>query len=268
MGSRVAFVVIMMLVMIGLPVPVQATEATPTRARCATAWFEYQYADIAPGFPSTMSPRARKATYQQCLAAARLPSENEKVRLTQKAYNTVAQIIEREVRRVSVEQGLPPCEALYPVLKPVDADRQSLTPTSNRDVEGYARDSFLPILRHNWWSGPFRLKWAVGCFAAPYANLWLTSDPWPNASSHPDQYPSRAESKKNPWNRKPVESRVSTCISWGPGLGNDVVGGKGRIFGFEVTDENLPRDVRSCYPRAMGEDGLGKFPFTNVPNLP
>jgi hypothetical protein len=60
---------------------------------------------------------------------------------------------------------------------------------------------------------------------------------------------------------------MSTCITWGPELGNDGPGGRGFIFAFDWDRTNLPMDVRSCYPKALGLEGLDKFPFEVVPNL-
>lgn len=199
-----------------------------------------------------------------CKTAGLLPSEGTQARLTQRAFNTVAQILEREIRRVSLERKIPPCQAIAKVLKPVGPRGRPLRPTD--DIEGYAADSFLPILRYNWYSGPFRLKYGVGCEKS--ANLWLTADPYPRAGIHPQRYPSDKITKKSPWNRTPVEGLMSTCLTWGRGLSNAGIGGKGFIFGFDVTDENLPQDVRSCYPRAMGQQGLAKYPFDRVPTLP
>ncbi len=152
------------------------------------------------------------------------------------------------------------------VLSPVGAKGAPLKPGD--DVEGYAPDSYLPILKYQWFGGPFRLKIAIGCMDYPWANLWLLADPYTPADSHPERYPSDEEVEKAPWPRTPFEGPMSTCITWGPDLKNDGVGGRGVIFGFGWNRENLPQDVRSCYPRALGTEGLGKYPITRVANLP
>lgn len=239
----------------------------PSVGECEVAWFEFQYSGVAPDFPTTLSSDEATATFATCSESGMLPNQDRQVELTQQAFNTVAQILERRIRQESVARGVPPCEAVIPVLKPVMAGGVPLSPNGG-DVEGYAEDSFLQILRYNWFGGPFRLKYGVGCGTAPYANLWFTSDPYPSDEVHPNRYPKNDVVEKDPWDRTPVEGRMSTCITWGPGLGNDGVGGEGLIFGFSVTDENLPDDVRSCYPRAVGEKGLDKFPFEVVPPLP
>jgi hypothetical protein len=244
--------------------PAQA--AGPTRALCATAWYTYQYAGIAPGFPTSMPMTKASGLVKQCEQRGLSPQAGELQRLTQKAFDTVAQILEREIARTSIAMNVPPCRAIAAVLKPVGPKGRPLGPGD--DVEGYAPDSFLPITKYNWYGGPFRLKYGVGCEAAPYANLWFFSDPYPPASSHPLRFPSDQEVKKDPWPRKPFEGRMSTCITWGPGLKNAGVGGRGLIFGFDWSDANLPEDVRSCYPRAMGTGGLGKYPFKRVAHLP
>lgn len=236
------------------------------RQLCATAWYDRQYADVAPGFPVTMTGPNRESIHASCTRLHLLPSREEQTRLTQTAFNTVAQILEREIRRVSAETRTPPCEALYSVLKPVGAGGQPLSPSASGDVWGYAGDSFLPILRYNWYSGPFRLKFGVGCGVS--SSLWLFSDPYPPEFGRAERFPSDVETKQNPWNRTPVGGPMSTCITWGPGLGNDGIGGKAKIFGFSWSRVNLPEDVRSCYPRIMGENGLGQYSVEPVANLP
>ncbi|MFM9134388.1 MAG: hypothetical protein ACKOT0_02950 [bacterium] len=242
--------------------------APPTKAQCEKAWYEWQYFSLAPGFPVTLTPKERNRLVKECRKAKRMPGYETQLRLTQKAFNTTAQILEREIRRVSIEQGDEPCIAIEQVLKPVGPNGKPLGPRDN--VEGYAADSFLPITKYNWYGGPFRLKFGVGCGEPSYANLWFLADPYPPDPDieHPDRYPSDAEVKKDPWPRTPVEGAMSTCISWGPGLKNDSVGGAGFIFAFNCDRTNLPNDVRSCYPKAMGEDGLDRYPFKVVPNLP
>jgi hypothetical protein len=245
-----------------------ASAAPPSTAQCAKAWHEWQYFSIAPGFPTTLSPKERNRIVKQCKQAGRLPNYDTQVKLTQKAFNVTAQILEREIRRVSTATGLHPCEVISQVLKPVGKYGKPIGGEGGRDVEGYAPDSFLPILKFNWYGGPFRLKYGVGCENEASASLWFVADPYPPSDSHPARYPSDAEVKKDPWPRTPVEGAMSTCITWGTRLGNDEVGGEGFIFGFLWSRVNLPNDVGSCYPRALGLDGLGKYPFKQVPNLP
>ncbi len=206
-----------------------------------------------------------ESLYEQCEVDGLLPTWDQSVDLSQRAFNTVAQILEKEIYRVSKKTGKRPCEALSDVLKPVGANGRPLAPID--DVEGYARDSFLPILRYQWYGGPFRLKFGVGCQEYPWTNLWLFADPYPPEDSHPERYPSDDEVKKDPWPRIAVEAPMSTCITWGPDLDNDGVGGRGYIFSFMWDRTNLPNDVVDCYPKALGLDGLDKFPFDEVPNL-
>jgi hypothetical protein len=267
MSRLMAIVACGALAITAMPVgPVLA--ATPSTRQCETAWYERQYASLAPGFPTSLSPKVRNRTYKACQKAGRLPQYDRQVELSQRAFNAVAQILEREIRRVSIADGVRPCEALVSVLKPVGSYGRPLRPGD--DVEGYAPDSFLPILKYNWYRGPFRLKFGVACNENPYANLWFFTDiggPYLD-EEHADRFPSDDEVKKDPWPRTPVEGPMSTCISWGPDLKNDGIGGEGFIFGFSWSRTNLPYDVRSCYPRALGREGLGKYPFTVVPNLP
>ena len=242
--------------------------APPSKAQCEKAWYEWQYFSLAPGFPVTLPPKERNRLIRECKKSGRLPDYNTQARLTQRAFNTTAQILEREIRRVSIEQGIRSCAALTPVLKPVGAYGKPLGGEGGNDVEGYASDSFLPILKYNWFGGPFRLKFGVGCEGEASATLWFYADPFPPVGSHPERYPSDEEVKKDPWPRTPVQGAMSTCITWGSGLKNDGVGGEGFIFSFDWNHTNLPQDARSCFPRAMGLDGLDRYPFKVVPNLP
>lgn len=232
---------------------------------CEQVWFDYQYGSLAPGFPVKTAPDEVDGLYQECQDVDLLPSEDDRLTLTQEAFNVTAQILEKRISRVSKKSGQPPCAVLVDVLKPVAANGVPLQPGD--DVEGYGADSFLPILKYNWFGGPFRLKWAVGCMEYPWANLWLFADPFPSEGDHPDRYPTDEEVQKDPWPRFPVQGPMSTCITWGPELGNDGPGGRGFIFAFDWDRTNLPMDVRSCYPKALGLEGLDKFPFEVVPNL-
>lgn len=237
----------------------------PTRDECKQVWFDYQYASLAPGFPTTTPADDVEGLYSQCEGNGLLPTYDEQYLMTQQAFNTTAQLLEKEISKVSKKTGKPPCEALFDVLKPVGANGRPLQPGD--DVEGFAPDSFLPILRYNWYGGPFRLKFGVGCGQYPYANLWFFADPYPPPDSHPERYPTDEEVKKDPWPRTPFGGAMSTCITWGPELGNDGVGGRGFIFGFDWDLTNLPNMVESCYPKALGREGLDVFPFEVVPNL-
>jgi hypothetical protein len=247
------------------PTPTPTPTTTLTTAECAQIWYDFQYADVAPGFPTTTRPDLVGALHVECQEFDLLPAHDERIRLTQRAFSTVAQILEKRISEVSTASGKEPCFAISEVLKPVGAYGRPLGPGD--DVEGYAADSFLPILKYNWYGGPFRLKYAVGCYGAPHANVWFMSDPYPPGNSHPERYPSDAEAKADPWPRVPVEGPMSTCITWGPGLGNDGIGGRGFILSFDWSRESLPLDVRSCYPRAAGLDGLDIYSYERVPNL-
>ena len=239
--------------------------APPSTAQCEKAWYEWQYSSLAPGFPVTLPPKERNRLVKQCKKAGRLPDYDTQARLTQRAFNVTAQILERQIARVSLAEGVRPCGAALSVLKPVGPNGTPLGPGGN--VEGYASDSFLPVLKYNWRNGPFRLKWNCN---TPIINLWFfvdTGGPYLD-DDHPDRYPTDAEVDKDPWPRDPVHGAMSVCLSWGPGLKNDGVGGRAFMFGFDWNRKNLPNLVDSCYPRALGLEGLGRYPFTVVPNLP
>ena len=237
----------------------------PTRDECQQIWYDYQYGDLAPGFPTQTPTEDLDTLHDLCASNDLLPTYDEQYLLTQQALDSTAQILEKEIRKASKKANKPPCEAIFDVLKPVGAKGRPLGPGD--DVEGYAPDSFLPILRYNWYGGPFRLKFGVGCGEYPHANLWFLIDPYPPEDSHPERYPTDEDTKKDPWPRTPVPGPMSTCIAWGPDLGNDGVGGRGFIFSFDWDRTNLPNDVGSCYPKALGLEGLDEFPFEAVPNL-
>ena len=242
--------------------------ALPSKAQCEKAWYEWQYFSIAPGFPVTLPPRERNRLVKACRKVGRLPDQRAMLRLTQKAYNVTAQIVEREVRRVSIDRGITPCEAAHEVLKPVGAHGKPLGGEGGNDVEGYAADSFLPILKYNWYGGPFRLKWGTACLQGEVRSLWFISQPYTQPPGHPDRYPTDAEVEADPWSRSPVDGTdgsISTCIAWGPGLGNEGVGGAGLIFSIRWFPMGFEGQ---CLARATNTDGLGDWPYKVVPNLP
>ena len=239
--------------------------APPSKAQCEKAWYEWQYFSLAPGFPVTLPPKERNRLVKECRKAGRLPDYDTQAKLTQRAFNTTAQIVEREIARVGLDEGVGPCEAAQIVLKPVGPKGAPLRPGDN--VEGFATDSFLPVLKYNWRNGPFRLKWNCN---TPIMNLWFFVDTGGSYldDEHPDRYPTDAEVDKDPWPREPVHGAMSVCLSWGPGLKNSDVGGRAFMFGFNWNRDNLPNLVDSCYPKALGQDGLDRYPFKVVPNLP
>ena len=245
--------------------------APPSKAQCEKAWYEWQYFSLVPGFPVTLPPKERNRLVKECKKAGRLPDYDTQAKLTQKAINTTAQILEREIRRTSLERGVRACEAMFLVLKPVGPKGRPLQPGDN--VEGYSPDSFMPVLKYNWRNGPFRLKFGSGCDLGPEVAtgvLWFlvdTGGPYLD-EDHPDRYPTDADVDKDPWPRTPVSGPMSTCILWGAKLENDVPGGEGFMFSFNWNRTNLPQDARSCYPRALGLDGLDRYPYKVVPNLP
>lgn len=252
------------LVLTALGTSVAAASPDPTPERCETAWFEYQYSQIAPGFPTTMSTAARDQAMEECASLNMMPTQARKLELTQEALNVVAQIVERKVRKVSAQRDIQTCRAAEMVLKPVGAFGKPLGPRDN--VMGFAPDSFLPILKYNWWSGPFRLQMIGGCVGRPEMSLWFFVDPYPPNADRPGRFPSPASVKKNPWNRTPVEGRMSTCVTWGPGLKNDKAGGRGLIFSFDWSQ--APQGQIVCYDFATRPGGINRYPFTEVPSLP
>ena len=239
--------------------------APPSKAQCEKAWYEWQYFSLAPGFPVTLPPKERDRIMEACDSLALLPKYDAQVRLTQKAYNTTAQIVEREVRRFSISNRIRPCEAVERVLKPVGPHGRPPQPGDN--VKGFAPDSFLPITRYNWYGGPFRLLMFGGCRGGVPPNLWFRSEPYQPEGHHPDRYPSDEDVKDDPWPRTPVVGPMSTCIAWGRELGNNRIGSEGVILAFHYDPESVP-EIRSCHQLALGQDGLDRYPFKVVPNLP
>lgn len=138
-----------------------ASAASPSTSQCEKAWYEWQYFSLAPGFPTTLSPKDRNRIVKQCKQAGRLPNYDAQVKLTQKAFNVTAQILEREIARVSLDQGLETCAAAQAVLKrfsSLSAPRDALysrvtTSRATRPTPSFRYSSTTGAMGHSGSSG-------------------------------------------------------------------------------------------------------------------
>jgi hypothetical protein len=234
------------------------------RSDCLDAWHDSKYADIVPGYGRRLKPADVSTTMAECrrLAPRTL---NEMDRESDEAFLRIGQIAEREVRRVSAERGIPICAAIGEVFHPVDAlGRRSLAadpaaPASG-PIAGYLADGFFPILYRQWRDSPFRLKNTAGCGSGNqglrlYTTMWAMC---PNTGSFSgfdlqEMYPAFDASLCPPSVAVGDRPSASVCIVWGDEIGNDVVGGVGKVF---MANGELPNDSFDCQDRYLG---LGTF---------
>lgn len=227
-----------------------------TRMNCLDAWHDRHYANTVPGYTGTrLDPNQLASIEAVCQRMAPL-TDQEKNADAQDYFNTVGQLVQRVVRRVSTERGIPPCQAVYEIFKAVNVNGELSMDSSGRmnnngPVAGYAADSYFPILHRQWTDGPFRMKIAVGC-GGPEQSLWLIDQKW-TGIGNPDAYPPTAGLQAPASEAERWMSHASTCIVWGSAFGNDGVGGVGRVFATGNWDRvSMPNDVRDCGPRASG----------------
>lgn len=226
-----------------------------TRTDCLDAWHDRHYANTVPGYSETRLDPARLASVEAVCQRLAPLTDQEKNADVQEYFNAVGLLIERQVRRVSTERGIPPCRAIYDIFKAVNVNGEPSMDANgvlrnNGPVAGYAADSYFPILYRQWTDGPFRMKIAVGC-GGPEQSLWLIDQKW-TGIGNPDAYPSTAGLQAPVSEADRWMSSASTCIFWGSQAGNDGVGGVGRVVDTGRWDHvSMPNDVRDCGPRAL-----------------
>lgn len=229
------------------------------RSDCLDAWHDTKYGDIVPGYGRRMAEAAVSGTTIECRKLKPL-GFSEMERVSDEAFLRIGQIVEREVRRVSKERGLPICTAIGEVFHPVDAlGRRSLTPDPNAPaagpIAGYLPDGFFPILYRQWRDSPFRLKNTAGCGGGNqglrlYTTTWAmcpgtgTFAGFDMSEMYPAFDPSLCPSSVAMGDRP----SASVCIVWGDRIGNDVVGGVGKVF---MAKGELPNDSLDCQDRFL-----------------
>jgi hypothetical protein len=229
------------------------------RSDCLDAWHDDKYADIVPGYGRRLTPAAAAGTRSECRRLAS-PTLAEMNRVSAEMYDKVALIAEREVRRVSTLKGIPICQAIDEVFRPVDALGRRTTmspigPGNGAPIAGYPTDSFFPVLNHQWTDGPFRLKNTAGCGSGNQA-LRLYNTTWigcPGLGNYGnldlyEMYPAFDSSKCPSSVPDGARPDASVCIVWGDQIGNDIVGGVGKVFSAQGA---LPNDALDCQDRFL-----------------
>jgi hypothetical protein len=246
------------------------------RSDCMDAWHDTRYADVVPGYGRRMSPESVPGTKTECKQLAPLMYD-EYQRVHKEAYLQVGRIAEREVRRVSVARGIPICEAIGEVFKTVDAlgrlsQGSTVEPNTSGPAAGYRPDGFFPVLTRQWTDGPFRLHNIAGC-GGGNQGLSLINAMWTLCdipgmvqfggdinemypAFDPAKCPSSIDTAQLP--------NVSVCIVWGDGLGNDVIGGVGKVFSPEGQMVNGTYD---CQKRLLHTGEYVYFSDKAVPPL-
>lgn len=255
---------------------VQSGDSVLLRSDCLDAWHDTKYADVVPGYGRRMQPDAVAGTVSACRQLAPLKADEYET-ASREAYLRVAQIAEREVRRLSTERGIPICQAIDEAFKPVDAlGRRASTPGAG-PIAGYLPDGLFPVLYRQWTDGPFRLKNTAACGSAAgssnqalrlYNTTWMGC-PIPGSTyvsfDQEETYP-RFDAAKCPSAVSPGDRpSASVCIVWGDKIGNDVVGGIGRVF---LAQGELTNDSFDCEDRALHTGTYVNVRDSFMPPLP
>ena len=237
------------------------------RSDCLDLWHDSKYADIVPGYGRRLEPAVATTTGAACRKLSPL-TEDEYQRAGREAYLRIGQIVEREVRRVSAAEGIPICQAIGEVFKPVDTvgRRIPLTPSQIGSTviptAGYLSDGFFPALYREWTDGLFRMDGIADC-SSGNQSLRLTAGTWARCGSgvefsDPHQmFPiyvfDRPECPTN-LTRHDLNP-ASVCIVWGDRIGNNIPGGTGKVFAADATNASGTgaRDTHTydCEDRAL-----------------
>lgn len=257
------------------------------RSDCLDAWSDGKYGDSVPGFGRSLGTADAAKTSAECRQLAPLTAD-EYQRAGQEAYLKIGQIAEREVRRVSAAQGVPICQAITQVFKPVDNAGYEVAPWPHPNLDttvpiaGYRPDGFFPILFRQWQEGPFRMDTIADCTSGIQA-LRLVAGTWARCDIPgmslvlPDghqMYPVHSFDRGGCPSSYPVNevSQTAVCVVWGDKIGNNTVGGTGRVFETAATrasaseKPNYTADlVYDCQDRALR---TGQFRDVDVKFMP
>ena len=255
---------------------VRADHSMLLRSDCIDAWHDGKYGDVVPGYGRRMEPARAIAVATECAALTPL-TYDEFQRVGREAYLRIGQIAEREVRRVSAAEGIPICEAIVDVFKPVDTVGRPVAPRPHPNlgmpvpIAGYLPDGYFPILFREWQDGPVRMDTIANCASGVQA-LRLSAGTWARcaldrlalAPADPHQmYPVYVFNRSGCPSSYPVDevSQSSVCIVWGDAIGNNVSGGVGRVFAADARQASGDSWTAAydCQERA-----LRSGQFTNV----
>jgi hypothetical protein len=243
---------------------VRPDRSTLLRSDCIDAWHDGKYADIVPGYGRRMSPAAATRTTTECRRLDPL-TVDELARAGMEAYLKIGQIAEREVRRVSQTEGIPICQAIGKVFKPVDTVGHAVDPwplpylDSPRPTAGYLPDGFFPALYAEWTGGPVGMQNIADCATgnqalqlnASYVTCDSTGAAAGNSQDPHQTYPfyvfvDRASCPSSV-DRRELNPTI-VCIVWGDRIGNNTIGGVGKVFVAEAMHDVSPFD---CQDRAV-----------------
>ena len=229
---------------------VRSNRSALLRSECVDAWHDGKYGDAVPGYGRRMDPSAAAQTRAACRALAPLTFDEYQLAGRQ-AYLKIGQIAEREVQRVSAAKGIPICQAITEVFKPADNAGNPVEPWPHPNLEapvpiaGYFPDGFFPILFRQWQEGPVRMDAIANCTSGVQA-LRLVAGTWarcqlPGMSTGPidghQLYPVYSFDRGGCPSSYPAKevAQTSVCIVWGDQIGNNAIGGTGKVFATAAT---------------------------------
>lgn len=242
------------------------------RSDCIDAWHDATYGDIVPGYGRRMDIPTAKITTVACRRLAPL-TPDEYAAAGADAYLKIGQIAEREVRRVSASQGIPICQAITQVFKPVDTGENAVEPwplpylESPRPTAGYLTTGYFPVLYNEWTGSPVGMALLADCtkgiqalqLNATYVTCNSTGAAAGNSQDPHQTYPWYVFSDRSTCPSSIDRAALNpnlVCIVWGDGIGNNAVGGTGRVF--------LATSVHDVNPYDCQNRGLKQGQFSNV----
>jgi hypothetical protein len=268
---------------------VRSNRSALLRSDCIDAWHDGKYGDAVPGYGRRMSSSAAAQAKSECKDLAPITAD-EYQRGGRDAYLSIGQIAEREVRRVSAARGIPICQAITEVFKPADTAGHLVVPRPHPNLKapvpiaGYRPDGFFPILYRQWQDGPVRMDTVADCTSEVQA-LRLVAGNWARckipgmALVLPDGhqlYPVYAFDRGGCPSSYPSQevSQTAVCIVWGDKIGNNTIGGTGRVFAADASrmsageKPNFTTDlVYDCQDRALRSGQFGNVDVNFMPTL-
>ena len=268
---------------------VRAKGSALLRSDCLDAWHDGKYGDVVPGYGRRMTTEMATRTTAECSALTPLTSD-EYQRVGRQAYLKIGQIAEREVRRVSASRGIPICQAVTEVFKPVDNAGYRVDPWPHPNLEapvpiaGYLPDGYFPVLFRQWQEGPVRMDMIADC-SSGIQSMRLVAGTWGQCKLQglsltlPDghqMYPVHTFDRGGCPSSYPVNeiSQTAVCIVWGDRIGNNTIGGTGKVFATSGTQVSAGEKTNSttdliydCQDRALREGQFANVGVDLAPTL-